>query len=1209
MYFLKSFFAVFVLGIVHGPWAIAETYKAFSFGVAKTQLETQAALVDAANCAGISKPMAIVFDEQRQDLILVGQVDDDYSPIRFDDWAVAARAVYHYKKDPAVSIDPNKDSHLQTVRFEGGLEDTQFGDELLQADIVLKRLGLGLSTGNVFGAKSYFDLSVEDYMKTHVENKVLSRFWFYPHKASSYVTARKDVVIVEEYRVGVNNEVMGTDDGADRDPLAEQFAGYLHDNYTDVQLYYPELRRLEQLYYVAALVQGMESNGLSQSSMVNYWLHDYVVQKKSTPRDYPLERNSHRFDNKVTLELSGGVTLDALVVDLQDAVADSFKDYIIKSRPSYDALSWEVPLVKLFGNMSASKAEVNRLKKAELQKQKYGMNILKQFNSVSTATGMTSPNIARSSVTQSGITQAKFTQPRIDFSTSHRALSTQVASINYNSHSMHHNQAYSNKIGGVMLKGAAKVEGDANVDLGAGNFSFVVDGDNARLSPQALKQFVTALWAVYYSDQDPGISIDPIAPGSKKHLVRYIGKVINSDLGRVMRDADYVMKKWAVGTERPAIAGFKNPDDVAAERGHLNVGAWSRFWFVPKDMRFKRAGDLLLFESGRMTVQTEYMFQNGGSKADPSNESFAEFFTANYNQIAEKYPVYRSLFDYAKMVSFAKYLKDSGIPLLWYLLAYKDQVVTEDSPGTVDALVKGSNHFRNVTIEGGVELGFQGNYVYDEKAVTAINTAMADRDVSRTTTSSLTMDRSIKKVSAKPFSFDLGDTQFTVLPQHSLTSGTDRRGIRYQTDIAVRDAGLMLTKDGLDDLYPIFYNRTLYKNLKPYRNSLEDMDKKRAKKILSEASADAHKKAGNLKEKLATILDVRYKNEHQFRQLLNETIGDALATELAPIIIKHAHYKTNLELVRYFNPKLKGEGEFGDGWRLLVPYRLEPEGKQTTEFLNVIVPRQMALVNLLTNSREVLTFSKDRYSAAGYVPDKLADSQHVGIFIMSDASYRLADKLGNEFWFDQAGNLSDMIFSEKHKYHFEYQKGATQAFAKSPYQVQLVDNEEVPFLNAIIKKNLRLVNLQTGQSETLTFNDKGRYAGYLPQHKTNSPYEILVLMSDTSYRLLDKRGNEFVFSQGGRFVKTYVSSDRPLVKSISQGTHTIKFSYTVSPTGNIIMANVRVIDEGHKQKEKYRLAYHYSKDGKLANVTREGGPALAKSSLEIENKIKISQMM
>ena len=107
-------------------------------------------------------------------------------------------------------------------------------------------------------------------------------------------------------------------------------------------------------------------------------------------------------------------------------------------------------------------------------------------------------------------------------------------------------------IGGVMLSDVATIFDDSEEETryASRDFSFIVQGLTQGKAPSNLGKFVTALWSVYYSEEDPGISIDPIGWGVDKQLVRYIGHVINTDLGRVMREADYLMKKWAVGTER-----------------------------------------------------------------------------------------------------------------------------------------------------------------------------------------------------------------------------------------------------------------------------------------------------------------------------------------------------------------------------------------------------------------------------------------------------------------------------------------------------------------------------------------------------------------------------------------------------------------------------------------------------------------------------------
>ena len=237
--------------------------------------------------------------------------------------------------------------------------------------------------------------------------------------------------------------------------------------------------------------------------------------------------------------------------------------------------------------------------------------------------------------------------------------------------------------------------------------------------------------------------------------------------------------------------------------------------------------------------------------------------------------------------------------------------ITEDSPGTVDALAKGSAYHDGFYIEGGVDLGVQGQYILDPTAARALARAMSATPVRHDSKTSELAAGEIRLPIAEPCSFDFDQRSYSVVPQHSLTSGRDLHGIRYQTDLALR--------------------------------------------------------SGN---------------------------------------------QPGLELVRYYDPRRNEGGAFGDGWHLLIPYRIFPAGEKTRPFLNAIIPAKMVVKNLLTGEEEGLTFSEDCYSIAGYVPEKVGASQVVGLFLMSDASYRLADKLGNQFWFDPSGHLTDMVFSE-----------------------------------------------------------------------------------------------------------------------------------------------------------------------------------------------------
>ncbi len=203
------------------------------------------------------------------------------------------------------------------------------------------------------------------------------------------------------------------------------------------------------------------------------------------------------------------------------------------------------------------------------------------------------------------------------------------------------------------------------------------------------------------------------------------------------------MKKWAVGSEQPEIPDFRSVDRLTREHGLRYLEAARRFWFVPEDMRFRAGGGALLFDSGEMTVKTEYIQQTGRrARAEPADEVFARAFSERYGEIAAKYPVFEELFEYAKFVSLARHIKDNGVPLLWFLLANRDLALTETSPGTVDALIKESEYLRYVTIEGGVDLArhtAQESYVIDAAAVEALVAARRGAENSdRQTGSSVT---------------------------------------------------------------------------------------------------------------------------------------------------------------------------------------------------------------------------------------------------------------------------------------------------------------------------------------------------------------------------------------------------------------------------------------------------------------------------------------
>jgi len=110
--------------------AFSAEYIAFSLKVAKERIISTPEAKDyrrlypeVFNLGGITAIKGLVYDRKTGDVILVGQRDPKRAKLTLDDFVVALRARFIYRKWPLVSIDPTpqtKETNMQIVRFEGG---------------------------------------------------------------------------------------------------------------------------------------------------------------------------------------------------------------------------------------------------------------------------------------------------------------------------------------------------------------------------------------------------------------------------------------------------------------------------------------------------------------------------------------------------------------------------------------------------------------------------------------------------------------------------------------------------------------------------------------------------------------------------------------------------------------------------------------------------------------------------------------------------------------------------------------------------------------------------------------------------------------------------------------------------------------------------------------------------------------------------------
>lgn len=165
--------------------------------------------------------------------------------------------------------------------------------------------------------------------------------------------------------------------------------------------------------------------------------------------------------------------------------------------------------------------------------------------------------------------------------------------------------------------------------------------------------------------------------------VRVLGIPFNCNFAKILVDADYHMKRVTDGTESLDIPGLTCYTDLMLEYAKscalngepLSVfSTSSRYWFYPGNMLVEKKDNSYLLTDCEVTLLTELQYarqSKNNAFRDKFAERFAADFTALFDQIAGKRPIYQKLEQEFQLVAVAKaiYAERSGsIYGLEYLL-------------------------------------------------------------------------------------------------------------------------------------------------------------------------------------------------------------------------------------------------------------------------------------------------------------------------------------------------------------------------------------------------------------------------------------------------------------------------------------------------------------------------------------------------------------
>lgn len=339
------------------------------------------------NLGGITRIAGMVYDKKGKDIILVGLAAPELPDVQFDDLVVALCARLRYDEFPLVSIDPVEDTEktgLQRVRFDGHIESTPFGSDLLQCDILLKLYSL--QQVETLEVVRPFNVLLEDDLKakaelageriTHIEwhvaeegDKVLkprygrvvaaaesyqARFWFReeePYYASCKPDERyPEVFCIRKLKLCIRSESIGGENQLSPFQARERFAEAWTEHFDDMCEKCPKLRKLKALYDLVAVadVIRMINVNVERQPYLDYLLRDYRVSPVPTDSHYRLQHlyGVVQYSNgqEHVIRISGGIELRPEIKLLNYGNVTQLRSIVTRSRPSDRSLVWKLPL-------------------------------------------------------------------------------------------------------------------------------------------------------------------------------------------------------------------------------------------------------------------------------------------------------------------------------------------------------------------------------------------------------------------------------------------------------------------------------------------------------------------------------------------------------------------------------------------------------------------------------------------------------------------------------------------------------------------------------------------------------------------------------------------------------------------------------------------------------------------------------------------------
>lgn len=316
---------------------------------------------------GLMRVDEVIVDVAGRDVLLVGPaegfvpdsqgrllgVESDRPPLLLDDLVVALRSVMSGEETIGCSIDPSNENMArlqqylrqnsspttssgaaqrykvmsqilgqQDISIWGVPRNTHFSTILVEADLRMKRISLGIEPAGVKGIRSHLSLLAP-------QGNSLQRWWFVPRYEPLQTNADRTMFRLAGPRVQLLAQEEFSNAGGQRFDSAqtrestEKFAMLFSNHYDKLAAKQPAFAELQNLFDLAVVAALIRTEGWQQR--LNWPMETFLTSSQLPLGRYPEPRTvssvaTTRKVGRVMLGLVGGVTMDVNPVVRQSRV-------------------------------------------------------------------------------------------------------------------------------------------------------------------------------------------------------------------------------------------------------------------------------------------------------------------------------------------------------------------------------------------------------------------------------------------------------------------------------------------------------------------------------------------------------------------------------------------------------------------------------------------------------------------------------------------------------------------------------------------------------------------------------------------------------------------------------------------------------------------------------------------------------------------------